>query len=308
MTKRRHILIIKTGFSEFLDRGVSTVVSLGDVLFCTMLLHLYKNDEVLWVTSAAAKSLLVDNPYIHQLIIFGGKAFKQIMRKRYDVFINLEKDIGICAFLKDVKAKEKYGFYFNDKIHDIAVYRSATRLLLAGQENHRHINSNTAEILYEAVGAKWQGQKPILFAKGQRKEIYDIGFNYAVGSKWPTKAWPMEQWKELEKRLASDFSISWQQGHKNLRQYISWINSCRMVVTSDSLGQIIGQALGKKVVALFGSTNHKRMERMPNTWVVSSPSKCPYRPCFLLACRNKSFCMEEISSKVVEAKVRRLLS
>jgi heptosyltransferase-2 len=307
MKKRRRILIIKTGFSEFLDRGVSTVVSLGDVLFCTMLLHLYKDDEVMWVTSAAAKNLLKDNPYIHQLLVFGGKAFKQIMRKRYDVFINLEKDIGICAFLKDIKAKEKYGFYFNDKIHDIAVYRSATRLLLAGQENHRNINSNTAEILYQAVGAKWRGQKSILFHKSQRKEVYDVGFNYAVGSKWPTKGWPMTHWKELEKRLRPDCSVSWQKGHKNIRQYINWIHSCRIIVTSDSLGQIVGAALGKKVVVLFGPTNHKRMKRIPHISVLASSLKCPYRPCYVPMCRYTKFCMDYIKPKDVETEVRRIL-
>ena len=111
MKKRKRVLIIKTGFSEFLDRGVSTTVSLGDVLFCTLLLHLYEGEHVTWVTSASAKSLLKNNPYINRLLVFGTSTFKSILHHKYDVFINLEKDIGICAFLKDVQAKKKYGFY-----------------------------------------------------------------------------------------------------------------------------------------------------------------------------------------------------
>ena len=45
--------------------------------------------------------------------------------------------------------------------------------------------------------------------------------------------------------------ISWQQGHKNLSKYIDWINSCRLIVTCDSLGQAVAQALGKKVVTFM---------------------------------------------------------
>ncbi|MDP8266381.1 MAG: glycosyltransferase family 9 protein [Candidatus Aceula meridiana] len=306
MKKKRKILIIKTGFSEFLDRGISTTVSLGDVLFCTTLLHLYKNDHVTWVTSSAAKGLFKDNPFIHKLLIFGSQTFRKITCSHYDIFINLEKDIGICAFLKQVKAKKKFGFYFNEKIHDIATCRQATRYLLAGQENHRFINCNTAELLYQAVGKKWNGQGMILTRKGKRKPIYDIGFNYSVGTKWPTKGWPLKKWKSLEKSLRSDFTVSWQKGHKNIRQYINWIDSCNMIVTSDSLGQLIAQALGKKVLTLFGPTNHKRMRGIPNISILPSRLRCCYRPCYLPICKNKKFCMEEISPLEVATKVRNL--
>jgi heptosyltransferase-2 len=306
MKKRRKILIVKTGFSEFLDRGVSTVVSLGDVLFCTTLLHLYEQDDVTWVVSSAAKGLLKDNPYIDRVIIFGSKAFDQIKSKRYDVFINLEKDIGICAFLRNIKAREKYGFYFNDKIHDIATYKDETRLLLLGQEKHKHLSSNSAEILYGVVGATWKGQGIVLSTKRRKKEIYDVGFNYSVGTKWPTKAWPMKYWQELERRLKQDLIVSWQKGHKNIRQYIHWIDSCRIIVSPDSLGQIVAQALGKEVVNLFGPTNHKRMKRIPGYHVLSSTLKCPYRPCYMPICRYKKFCMEYIKPKDVEAEIRRI--
>jgi len=307
MKQNRKVLIIKTGFSEFLDRGISTTVSLGDVLSCTALLHLYKDDHVTWVTSSAAKGLFKDNPFISRLLVFGSATFRKITRSHYDILINLEKDIGICAFLKQIKAKKKFGFYFNEKIHDIATCRQATRYLLSGQENHRYINHNTIEILYQAVGQQWGGQGMVLNRKGNRKPAFDIGFNHSVGKKWPTKGWPLKHWKELEKLLKADFRISWQKGHKNLRQYINWIDSCRMIVTSDSLGQLIAQALGKEVVTLFGPTNHKRMERMAHIHILPSKLRCQYRPCYLPICRNKKFCMEEISSKDVAAAIRRIL-
>ena len=305
--KSRKILIIKTGFSEFLDRGISTTVSLGDVLTCTAILHLYKNDQVTWVTSWPARQLLQGNPYISELLIFGPDALEKIAGCAYDILINLEKEIGICTFLRRVRAKKRYGFYFNEQIHDIATHNRATRYLLAGQENHRDIDKNFLEILFETVGEKWEGQKYVLNRRKTIKEKYDIGFNYSVGSKWPTKAWPKEKWEQLEQILKDKYTVSWQQGQQNLIRYVEWIDRCRMIVTSDSLGQAIAAALGKKVVVLYGPTNFRRMLRIENLSVIPSESSCPFMPCYLPICKHDDFCMNHIAPERVARRCEELL-
>lgn len=299
MKNPRNILIIKTGFSEFLDRGISTTVSLGDVLICTSILHLYKNDHVTWVTDWQARQLLKGNPYIKDLLIFDSSSFKKIQGQSYDILINLEKDIGICTFLNGINATKKFGFYYQDKTHQIATRHRSTQYLLSGQENHGDIKKNALEILYETVGEVWDGQGLILNPSKKPKILHDIGFNHAVGSKWPTKAWAIDHWKTLEKLLQKSYSISWQQGHKNLLKYIEWISSCRMIVTSDSLGQAIGQALGKTVITLYGPTNYLRMDRVPGVKVVPSTLKCPHMPCYMPVCTHDKFCMDYISPEKV---------
>ena len=307
MKTRRKVLIIKTGFSEFLDRGVSTTVSLGDVLICTSLLHLFKEDHVTWVTSWAAQELLKDNPYISRLLIFNPAIFERLAAEKYDILINLEKDIGICAFISQLQAAKRFGFYFHGKSHDIATFNRSTQYLLAGQENHLNIDKTGFEILFEAIDQTWNGERPILPLISRQKDKYDIGFNYEVGSKWPTKAWPLEYWQKLEKLLQLRYSISWQEGHKNLNRYIQWINSCKLIVTSDSLGQAIGLALGKKVITLYGPTNPRRMQGIKDVEVVVSPLKCPYMPCYLNICRHHTFCMEYILPKKVAELCREVL-
>ncbi len=295
----RKVLIIKTGFSEFLDRGISTTVSLGDVLICTSLLHLYTKDQVTWVTDWQAKRLLEGNPYIHHLMIFGSSTFEELAGQKFDVLINLEKDIGICASLNRINATRKFGFYYNDAIHGIAAYQDSTQYLLTGQENHKEIGKNALEILYDTVGERWTSQGLVLKAP-TAKIKYDFGFNYNVGTKWPTKAWPMAYWKELETILSAQHTaISWQQGHADLSEYIEWINSCRIVVTSDSLGQAIGQALGKRVITLYGPTNYVRMQGVPHVTVIASTLDCPHMPCFLPHCKHNQFCMDYIAPKDV---------
>ncbi len=294
MSKPRNILIVKTGFSEFLDRGISTTVSLGDVLICTALLHVYKNDRVTWVTDWQARELLQGNPQIQRLLIFGTEALDIIAAQDFDILVNLEKDIGICTFLNRIKAVTKYGFYFDDKSHGIMTRKSSTEYLLAGQENHGNIQKNALELLYETVDEQWQGQGLVLPPQPAAEPLHDIGFNHSVGSKWPTKAWPMDHWKKLAALLEGHCSISWQQGHEDLIKYIQWINSCRVIVTSDSLGQAIGQALGKDVITLYGPTNYLRMKGIPKVEVVPSTLACPHMPCYLPKCTFDKFCMEYI--------------
>ncbi len=308
MGRPRKVLIVKTGFSEFLDRGISTTVSLGDVHICTALLHIYKNDSVTWMTSWDARLLFKDNPYVKELLIFGPQAIQKITQASYDLLINLEKDIGICTFLRHVKAKKRFGFYFSDRIHNIATHNRATKYLLAGQENHRNIDKSVFEILYEAVGEKWSGQLPV-FSRQHKSEIrYDVGFNYSVGTKWPTKAWPDDKWTTLETLLTPQFKISWQRGHRNILQYVDWLDSCRVIVTSDSLAQSLGVALDKKVIVLYGPTNSRRVEGLKNLEVITSCLDCPHMPCFSPVCKFDRFCMDYISPEQVAGICRSWLS
>ncbi len=272
---------------------------------CTSLLHLFRQDHVTWVTSWAAHRLLYKNPHIDSLLIFDSKVMSQLSEQAFDLVINLEKDSGICVFFSQLKAKKRYGFYFDDAAHDVVTVNKSTRYLLIGQENQKGIKKNSFEILFEAVGERWQGEGVILPPRSRVKITHDIGFNHAVGPKWPTKAWPKVYWEKLEKMLRNDFSISWQQGFKNLDKYTNWIDSCSLLVTGDSLCQAIAQGLGKNVVTLFGPTNYWRMMNVPQMTVLHSKSKCPHLPCYLPHCKYDRYCMEEISPEEVADECRR---
>ena len=65
------VLIIKTGYSEFLYGGAGVEnVSLGDVFRTTVLLPRYaeRGDEVTWLTDSNALPLLEGNPHISELV------------------------------------------------------------------------------------------------------------------------------------------------------------------------------------------------------------------------------------------------
>ena len=109
--------------------------------------------------------------------------------------------------------------------------------------------------MFAVLGKKWNGEEYILgYNPKSESNIFDIGLNHKVGSKWPDKEWPDYMWHELSTRY-SVFDVTWQRGEDSLHEYIDWINSCKVLISSDSLGVHIAFALKKKVVVLFGPTN-----------------------------------------------------
>lgn len=106
----RKVLIIKTGYSELVENGNGRVVSLGDVFWHTVLLHLYRDDEVTWLTSRKAYPLLEDNPYIDRILIHEELAGLPLKDEYFDIVINLEKGPEMYALAESIAAGEKLGF------------------------------------------------------------------------------------------------------------------------------------------------------------------------------------------------------
>jgi heptosyltransferase-2 len=250
------VLIIKLGYSETLVGEIGCTTSLGDVLRSTVLLNLYKDAHVTWLVDEKALPLLKGNRLIDRLLPYDLTTVLQLKAERFDTIINLEKVAGVCAFADSLAGWRRYGFRFNPDTGEASPYEGshhAMELCYSHKDKLENIKY-WEEILFEMVGSRWQGEIPTLGYKPGSKPTFDIGFNYKVGDKWPTKAWPMEHWKELERLLGKRFSVSWQKGLDSIEEYIEWLNSVRLLVTNDSLGLHIAHALGKKIVALFGPT------------------------------------------------------
>ena len=162
------------------------------------------------------------------------------------------------------------------------------------------------EILFEMVGAKWQGEVCILGYKPKSPIMYDIGFNYNVGKKWPNKAWPMEYWKELEKLIGDKYTVSWQQGLKDMEDYFEWVNSCRVIITNDSLGLHISNALNKKTIALYGPTVSSEI------YIHNGTKLLPHVdydciPCLSPKCIQSKSCMNYIEPKMVYDAIENIM-
>ncbi len=302
------ILIIKLGYSETLDQEISTTTSLGDVLRTTVILNYFKKDEITWLVDEKAHLLLEGNPFIKRIVVFSQKTILQLQRERFDIIINLEKGPGICEFSDSVKAKKRFGFWFDPKKGSAQAYDGAELVLslcLDRQKKKRSIRF-WQDALSSMIAKKWSPRKEyILGYRPSSKVKYDIGFNWVVGDKWPNKAWPKKNWKKLEKLLKKQYNISWQRGLGDLAEYMDWINSCRLIVTNDSLGMHLAIALKKKLIVLFGPSSSKEVYLYGRG--VKLVGKVPYKclPCLSPVCIQPVSCMEYITPEQVQAQIIR---
>ena len=307
---KQKVLIVKLGFSETIDHQVSQEsVSLGDIFRTTTILHLFKNDDVTWLTAEKGAPLLCGNPYIKRVLIYNLTTVLQLQKEYFDVLINLEKIPGICALTDSITAWRRYGFRFDARRGIAEAYEGAYEALANSDDPklRRRMKKNWIELLYEMVGAKWRGESYVLGYRPKTRESFDIGFNTNVGKKWKNKFWSTKRWKELEKIIGNRYTVSYQQSLNDIYGYIDWINSCRLLVTNDSLGLHLAIALKKKIIALFGPTSEKEIYLFNLGKTLKPEKRLLCMPCFMTKCRYKKSCIDEIQPEVVFKHIQSLL-
>jgi heptosyltransferase-2 len=309
---QQKVLIIKMGYSETLDPKISYSSSYGDVLRTTVLLHLYRKDHVTWLVDEKAYPILRYNDLIERILVYNLSSVLQLESEEFDTVINLEKVPGLCALAEKIKAWRRYGFRFDSRLGEAAAYDGSHIVLdmCKNLELKRKREAFWQEGLFEMVGAKWKGEEYILGYKPSSNPEFDIGFNFKIGEKWPIKAWPSDNWKKLELLLKSYYKISWQQGLDNMEEYFEWINSCRLIVSNDSFGMHLAIALKKKIIGLFGPTNHKEnyFYNLGKYLWPGEKMNCGLYPCHGEKCNLfEKTCMSLISPEMVENTVIKLL-
>jgi heptosyltransferase-2 len=253
---------------------------------------------------------LQGNPYIQRILPYDLSSVLQLQRERFDTVINLEKVPGVCALADSISAWRRYGFRF-DEAHGVAeAYDGCEKIVSLCKDGDfkRTYKGSWQESLLQIVGAQWEGQEYIIGYQPGSKEVFDVGLNWAVGAKWANKAWPAQKWEELKHLLDGKFSYSGQEGMHDLRGYMDWINSCRLLVTNDSLGLHIALALQKKVVVLYGPTNPNETHFYGRAEVLYPETDFPCIPCLERSCHQENNCMDFISATSVMGAVTRLLA
>jgi heptosyltransferase-2 len=274
-----------------------------------VILYPFIGDHVTWLVDEQAYPLLEGNPHIDRLLFYDLTSVLQLQRERFDTVINLEKVPGVCALADSISAWRRYGFRFDEQRGEAEAYDGCEKVVSLCKDGDlkRTYQGSWQESLLQIVGAKWEGQEYILGYRPKSVEQYDIGLNWAVGPKWPNKAWPAARWEELKQQLSGRYSYSEQQGMSDLRAYMDWINSCRLLVTNDSLGLHIAIALQKKVVVLYGPTNPNETHFYGRGEVLYPAATYSCIPCLEPKCSRQRSCMESIEADSVLNAVERLL-
>jgi heptosyltransferase-2 len=299
------ILIIKLGLSETLDPEIGKVPSLGDVLRTTPILwavkERYPDSHITWLVTANAEALLQENQLIDRILVWDEFVPFQLMREKFDILINLEKIAGVCALADMIDAWTKHGFRFDTVSGVYHGYERGLDFITYIKDKKTH-TGYWQQILIEMLGVTWKQQPYLLGYKPQSPEVFDVGFNHEVGSKWPTKGMDMALWKQLESAFSDrGLKVSWQEGKNNLYEYMDWIHSCKTIISNDSLGMHIAFALNKKCITLFGVTDPTEVFFYPGSTYVMSDTSCPQMPCISTKCVTGLNCMKHLNVNVIMA-------
>ena len=240
------ILIIKTGLCETFAEidNKSQKCSLGDVFRTTFILNFYQNHEIHWLTDPAAKKLLdienIDTLYTDVSLI----------NEEYELVINLEKDFTL---FEKIRFDSFLGFYCNERKEILVKTSNEYYPFKIG------IDNSFQKEITNILGFSWNNEQ-YLINRTSTQVKNDIGLNWKAGTKWPEKLLPEKFWKDLEENLSEKYSLSWQKGFDDLEEYISWIDSCKRIITLDSLGFHLALAMKKDTIGLFGPTTSHEME------------------------------------------------
>lgn len=307
--------------------------SAGDVLLTSPLLKIMKerepDSEIHFVVRAQYADLIRYNPNVNVVHLVQNNADihelerlrQNIIHEGFDITLDLQSNFR-SVYLRKGSAKKV-------KVIKKEVFK---RALLVRTKLNLYSKVRSVALKYAQVYDKAITEVPrpeIFFAKETKERIdklWEVGSSgseksvfLCPGAKHFTKRWPVEYWKKLARKVSEQYRIVLVGGEEDaeicqtIEKYADVTNLCGkltliestamlshadLVITNDSYLMHAANALGKKIVAIFGSTvrefgffpygvNHKIIEA----------EGLPCRPCSHIgreSCPKKHFrCMME---------------
>jgi heptosyltransferase-2 len=323
--------------------------AVGDVLRTTSILkplkEKYPGSYIVWCTRHNARELFKNNSLVDDVIVVEDDALFRIKAEEFDNVINLDTSKLSSAIAAGASGKEKIGFVLNKKGYVEATSVAAHQWLeMSAFDDVKKANQKSyQQIMYEILGLDSPVHTPVIqipdsdkikiskkdFTGRINKKKPTIGLNVGVGTKWPSKEWPLKRWKELIEKLNSDkynllllggpeeieiiklltkeYNYLLDTGCDNsLLEFAAIVDLCDLVVTADTLALHIATALEKNIIALFGPTSTNEIELYGKGIKLISPDgcKCYYRK----YCSEEISCMEKISPDMVIESIDLLLN
>lgn len=323
--------------------------AVGDVLRTTSILNplkkKYPDCYIEWCTRQNSREIFKINSLVDEVITFEDDAIVRINAEEYDIVINLDTSRISSAIAAGAIAKKKIGFVLHKKGYIESTSAAAQQWLeMSAFDDVKKANTKSyQQIMYEILDLDLPVEPPMIrISEAERLKIASkefaqyinpakpvIGLNIGVGTKWPSKGWPLKRWKEIIEKLGTDkfnllllggpeeieiikhltkeYNYLFDTGCDNsLNEFAAIVDLCDVVITADTLALHIATALEKKIIALFGPTSSNEIELYGKGIKLISPDgcKCYYRK----YCSEKISCMEKISPDMVIESIDLLLN
>ncbi len=298
MTKN---LIVKSSFSMLTDRsgtdGGDVKSNWGDLIRTAIIAECLKGDY-LWLTEARSVPLLKWIINEKNIITYEDFDFSKL-QSGLEIY-NADNYVPNEAVFNQLEGNW-HGYVWdgnklfpeNDIILETESYAEAV------------LDQTWQQSLVEGLGFKWTEQDyPTPAIK--TSETFDVGLNWNVHLDWTAKWWAKDRWKGTDEALTkAGYTVSWQQGLNDFDEYMKWMNSCRLVISVETLGLHLASALKKKVIALIGPASNSEFSYGRVHDIKPNPRAC--MPCNMPKCDKDVHCMDDITVQQVTNLVQKLL-
>ncbi len=313
------ILIIKLG-------------ALGDVIRTTPLIHKlkaeYPDARIWWVTLSPE----IIPKVVDVVLPLDAEHFPSLQVTHFDIIYNLDKDSEACGLMASLSANVKKGYtLINGKpapIDGDAVPKFMTGVF---DDLNKANTKSYPEEIFEICGFSFGGEKYILdldrssytWELPKKKKI--IGLNTGCGGRWVSRLWAEKNWVALAKKLKNagyvPLLLGGEQEHEKnkriakksgatypgyfpLKQFISLVDQCDLVVTAVTMAMHITIALNKKIVLFNNIFNRNEFELYGLGEILEPEFNCPCY--FAPVCPNN--CMQYLYVDRVFKTVKNLLT
>lgn len=311
----------------------------GDVIRTTPLItrfrETYPNAHITWLTHSPE---LVPTSVVDKISRFDFMSVYSATHLRWDIAINLDKDIEACALLQDVFAIEKYGFILKDGHISTANHLADHKFFTGLFDDLSKTNTkNYLTEIFEICGFEFKGEKYILdINESLNKKWSDwktsignkkiIGLNTGCGDRWQTRLWPESYWIDLILKLQKDgyFPLlmggpsedllnkmyaektgAYYPGTFSLKEFVAISNQCDVIITAVSMMMHIALGLKKPLVLFHNIFNRHEFELYGHGTMIEPPTGCE---CYFgNSCSRERHCMLDIPVETVYHSIKAYL-
>jgi ADP-heptose:LPS heptosyltransferase len=232
----------------------------GDVVRTSTLLHRLEGD-VTWITASGNVALL-DNAFPN-LRCLGWDERAAALDRKYELVINLEDELDVALFEKQVERERRFGAYTIDD--RTVVYTENARqwfdmsLVSAyGRERAdelKFLNRRSyQELIFEGLGFEFRGEPYVLPSGTPTGLIGDVAMAPVAGAVWPMKNWAY--YDELKEALEkAGFGVNVLPRRETLLEHLADVQGHRCLVGGDSLPMHLALGSGVRCVTIFNCTS-----------------------------------------------------
>jgi heptosyltransferase-2 len=273
--------------------AIIKVGATGDVVRTSVLLELFENDDITWVTAKGNIDVLpYQSPVLRRVLAIEDIDKSGITSEDFDLVISLDDDIKCARLASSLKTKELFGAYASG---DKVLYTDAASEWFDmglssryGKQKADEIKWNNKcsyqEILLRMLGGIFNGEEYQIREDVKRDTASKIiGIEARAGARWPTKVW--NQYDKLAERLRSEgHEVVFFEERPTFREYFQDIANTSLMIGGDTLGMHIALALDIPSVILFTCTSateiygYGRMKKIVSPFLKDAFYKTDYLP------------------------------